>query len=784
TKDDVPWKVVHYQRVLEKKTEQYENEMSKVLSVPVEDVKKGEYTYVFYGVALDISAIEAKKLQTLSFVKAIYPNTKIYLTLMDSTPFIGATSAWNYGIKGEGIKIAIIDSGVDYTHPDLGGCFGINCKVSKGYDFFNKDSDPMDDHGHGTHVAATVAGNGKLKGVAPAAEIYAYKIFDAEGNARGIDLLNAIERATKDGADIISMSLGAFGSPDDPLSQAADAAVDAGVIVVVAAGNSGPGPSTISSPGTARKVITVGATYNDYDRKSVFTYNGIIIQSDGLARSKIGRVSGEIKNASGGSSADFASRDFRGKIALVKRSQNFVALKEAVDNAYNAGATGVIIYNNNSGLFSGFMVDYSQIPAISISLEDGKRLLEIIHSRPQGVIEVGKDDQLPKTVISFSSRGPVKTSKESFIKPDIVAPGVLICAAQSKFDKIADQYREIKIDVHCVDNTHIAISGTSMATPHVAGAAALIKQANPDMSPEEIKQLLKNTADDIGLDPNIQGAGVIDLEEIFGHGSKAPQSKIINKAPIDISGQLVMQLQKKESQSWNTIMTVINQSVILKANSVYKLDKNWNLESPQLPEIGIYRIFIQFFIKNDSAQTSWNISVTNNPIFSCFDSDNKNYFERGVVGGVDTKGNPFVFSDNCTENNLTEWTCFTGSPLSEIYACLEGCRDGRCFCTLQSCSSLQKECGNWDNGCGEFINCGTCSGGKICNAQGKCVENICTDSDGGINYFVKGTATDIDGTFNDYCIATNLSKILVEYYCSGTRAEKTGYVCNCIDGAC
>src|SRR3989338_479040 len=141
------------------------------------------------------------------------------------------------------------------------------CKVIAGYDFFNKDSDPMDDHGHGTHVAATAAGNGILKGVAPDAKIVAYKVLSNSGSGWWSEIIAAIDRSVdpnQDGnynyhLDIISLSLGGSGNPDDPPSKAIDNAVNNGVVAVVAAGNSGPGSGTINSPGTARKAITVGA---------------------------------------------------------------------------------------------------------------------------------------------------------------------------------------------------------------------------------------------------------------------------------------------------------------------------------------------------------------------------------------------------------------------------------------------------------------------------------------------------------------------------------------------
>jgi len=282
------------------------------------------------------------------------------------------------------------DSNYDYPLSKV----EFNDKVIGGYDFVNFDNDPMDDHGHGTHVAATAAGNGVLKGVAPDAEILAYKVLDSSGSGSFSGILAAIEKAVEEGSDIISMSLGGECrggynkncGPNDPISQAVDTAVDSGVVVVIAAGNSGPSSSTIGTPGTARKVITVGATYK---------------------------------------------------------------------KGYPEGTR----WDSN--------------PVV---------------------------DQITR----FSSRGPVVGENFGLVKPDVVAPGAIICAAQ---------YDSAWQDSQCLDEEHTAISGTSMATPHVAGAVALIKQAHPDWNPKEIKMALRNTAVDIDEGPNVQGAGRIDIFE-------------------------------------------------------------------------------------------------------------------------------------------------------------------------------------------------------------------------------------------------------------------------------
>ena len=341
-----------------------------------------KFSRSFNGLEARISDTDAKKLQNAGF--RVWTNQELRAVLMDSVPLIGADQVWQLQdpggqyVTGKGITIAIIDTGVDYTHPDLGGCFGPNCKVAEGYDIVNNDADPMDDMGHGTHVASIAAGNGALKGVAPDAVIYAYKVLDNQGFGSWSWVIDGIDRAldpNQDGdlsdmANVMNLSLGGPGDPDDPVSQAVDNAVKAGSIVAVAAGNSGPMLGTIGSPGAAREAITVGAT--------------------------------------------------------------------------------------------------------------------------------DKGDLLAP----FSSAGPVKWNNQVLMKPDIVAPGVSICAA--RWDSLLPGYE-------CFDGQHIAISGTSMATPHIAGAIALLKQKNPSWTPQEVKWMLQRTAKNVGTNPLLFGAGRVDI---------------------------------------------------------------------------------------------------------------------------------------------------------------------------------------------------------------------------------------------------------------------------------
>ncbi|HEX3109957.1 MAG TPA: S8 family serine peptidase, partial [Thermoanaerobaculia bacterium] len=172
---------------------------------------------------------------------------------------------------GDGVRVAVIDTGIDYTHFALGGGFGAGFKVAGGYDFVNDDPDPRDDNGHGTHVSGTIAGDSyTIIGVAPHATLYAFKVLDQNGSGTSSDVMAGVERAAdpngdgdpSDHVDVANMSLGGAGGADDPQSIAVDNAVAAGVVMCVAAGNAG-GFASIGTPGSARDAVTVGAIQDD-----------------------------------------------------------------------------------------------------------------------------------------------------------------------------------------------------------------------------------------------------------------------------------------------------------------------------------------------------------------------------------------------------------------------------------------------------------------------------------------------------------------------------------------
>jgi subtilisin family serine protease len=233
-----------------------------------------QFREAYNGLALTAHAGDRAAISQTPGVRAIYPDYQVQALLANSVPLIGAPAVWTMTdagglpVTGSEMRVAVIDSGIDYNHPDLGGPGFPNTRVITGYNFITDTSDPWDDFGHGTHIAGTVGANGGVKGVAPGTSLMAYKIFDANGKGVTSDILAAIELAldpdrnpaSEDGAHVINLSLGDAGTPNDPLSQACDNAVQAGAVVVAAGGNSGSRYGSTTSPGIAQQVISVGAT--------------------------------------------------------------------------------------------------------------------------------------------------------------------------------------------------------------------------------------------------------------------------------------------------------------------------------------------------------------------------------------------------------------------------------------------------------------------------------------------------------------------------------------------
>ena len=429
--------------------------------------------------------------------------------LEKSVPLIGADVTRKLGFEGKGVKIGVIDTGIDYTHPDLLG-LGPDGKVIGGYDYVDNDEEPMDTNGHGTEVAGIIAADGNLKGVAPKGKLLAYRV-SATGDSVSSDfIVKAIHRAIQDKVDIINISLG-VNKTNNEIDKAVEEAIRNGVIVVAAAGNNGPGIHTIGSPAKSIDAITVGASYNNITASLVSTLSVGKKQYEVLpmlgTKALSEPISAKIVFGGFGRIVDLDNVDAKGSILLVERGSNVkgekIYFSEKEYNAAQSGAKAIIVYNNEQGIFLGDLFhadaspDYSpRIPALSMSRDDGLALRQSLVSSDVPNLNVFYH---PDFVTPFSSRGPVSPF---YIKPDLVAPGVFVNSTM-----IRGKYN--------------LTSGTSFAAPHVSGAVAILLEKNPDLLPSEVSSILSTTAEPVS-DPygsifpvEIAGSGRINLARAF-----------------------------------------------------------------------------------------------------------------------------------------------------------------------------------------------------------------------------------------------------------------------------
>ncbi|ARI76073.1 S8 family serine peptidase [Halobacillus mangrovi] len=453
-----------------------------------------QYNTIFNGAAIKGTVGELEKLARLDTVVQQYP-VKTYRTMINDAPSFSTDmlrQRYDLPFTGKGVKVGVIDTGIDYTHPDLAGAY------RGGFDMVDFDEDPMETQGegetmHGTHVAGVIAANGKMKGIAPEAELYAYRALGPGGVGSSVQVIAAIEEAVEDGVDVINLSLGNdVNGPDWPTSHAVNKAIELGTTVVVAAGNSGPQPWTVGSPATSTNAITVGASSMEGE-VPLLTIPGERKQVPVTVL--LGSLPWELNKkypimmaGKGLDELDHA----RGKIALFERGE--ISFTEKAIKAYQAGAAAVIIYNNEEGIFQGALEEKLPIPVASVSKEDGEWLKSEAVEAQQWVNTIHQSTD--EGIALFSSRGPVTTSWE--VKPDLVAPGVNI------FSTVPGGYQPLQ--------------GTSMAAPHVAGVVALMLEAHPDWTPEEVKASLLSSADVMPVqkhmyDPTEQGSGLVDISE-------------------------------------------------------------------------------------------------------------------------------------------------------------------------------------------------------------------------------------------------------------------------------
>ncbi len=531
-----------------------------------------EYFTVLNGVAVSLNGAAIGKLRENADVLTVEYNALYRPLMSESYKLINAEGAWTAAggraDAGTGIKVGVIDTGIDPDHPffDPTGfsypagfpkcdaldsashrpdqdCKYVSPKVIVAKVFYNKarvrglDAKAVQDHG--THVAGTIAGvTGKtavvngvsiddLSGVAPGAWLGNYNVFPGHvASARSEDILNAVEAAVLDGMDVLNLSLGGgYRGNNDLLAMGLDAAASAGVVIAVAAGNSGPGPFTVESPGRARNVITVGASSNNhfvgqplsYEADSTTTTIGAAVGDfpplpDGTFDLFIATSGSTLSNACGG----LPTATTTNQVVLVTRGVCTFSTK--VRAAIAAGYKGVIVRNNVAGDPSAMAKDglgNDDLPAVMVGLAEGNALASAAPTTITASATFSEFITANGDILAgFSSQGP--TFVDEAVKPDLTSVGVNVLSA------VPCSFAADPTAPCGGEGTWAFFQGTSMATPHIAGSAAVLLQLHPDWSPAAVKSALVNTADLVvrnafnastTVGPMAQGGGRENLTE-------------------------------------------------------------------------------------------------------------------------------------------------------------------------------------------------------------------------------------------------------------------------------
>jgi minor extracellular serine protease Vpr len=521
-----------------------------------------EYDISLNAVAVQLNGTRLQTIAAAPMVERVQYNALYHPNMSESYKIISASGAWaaagGRSNAGAGIKIGNIDSGIDETHPffDPSGfsyppgfpkcdaadstthtpdhnCEHVTPKVIVAKVFYNKarqqglDAQAIDDHG--THTAGIAAGvTGKtavvegvsiddMSGIAPGAWLGNYNVFpdhvnDTRHGARSEDILNAVDEAIEDGMDVLNLSLGGgYHGNNDLLAIGLDNAVDAGVVVAVAAGNSGPGQGTLESPGRARKIITVAASTNKHFVGQPFTYPA-------GGGTTVGAAVGDFPPLPTGSfglhfnteltACTSVDAGASGKVVVVDRGGCTFSTK--VRNAIAASAIGVVVINNVAGDPVAMAKDGGggdDLPAVMIGKNEGAALRTANPPNASAVATFAEFITANQDILAgFSSQGP--TLVNFAVKPDVTSVGVNVLSSISCVGK----------PVTCGDDGTWAFnSGTSMSTPHIAGSAAVLLDLHPTWTPAQVKSALVNRADfpvvkdavtgthDVG--PTAQGGG-------------------------------------------------------------------------------------------------------------------------------------------------------------------------------------------------------------------------------------------------------------------------------------
>ncbi len=554
------------------------------------------FNTLWNGLSVAAKPSQLSALSRMPGVVAIYP--VVTVAIPETTPLndpelatalgmTGADIAQNdLGYTGAGVRVAIMDTGVDFDHPDFGGS-GVNggtafptARVVAGWDFvgdaFNADStsplynpvpvpdpNPDDCNGHGTHVAGIVGANGAVKGVAPGVTFGAYRVFGCNGSTTADIMIAAMERALADGMHVLNMSIGsAFTWPQYPTAAASDRMVNKGMVVVASIGNSGAsGLYSAGSPGLGKKVIGVASFDNSHVALNTFTISpdNASIGYGSAAAAPLPPTSGTYPMARTGtatSTADACSAlpagSLAGKVVLIRRGTCTFHSKSL--NAQNAGAIGVVLYNNGAGRFSPTVAGAPPITIPVVAISDAEGVL-INNRLAAGPVDMTWTNQFGTfinptggLISSFSSYG---LSPDLALKPDIGAPGGLI---RSTYPLEAGGYA--------------TVSGTSMSSPHVAGGVALLLQARPNTPSNAVRTILQNSADPkpwwgnpgLGFLDNVhrQGAGMLDIPGSILSTTKIEPAKLsLGESEAGPSTQ-TLTLENKSSASVTYDVTFVN----------------------------------------------------------------------------------------------------------------------------------------------------------------------------------------------------------------------------------
>jgi minor extracellular serine protease Vpr len=528
----------------------------------------GEYDISLNAVGVKLNGTALGTIASAPMVQSAQLQA-LYRPLAHEDPdlaLVHALEAWNAGgggdsAKGGGVEVAIVDTGIDITHP----CFSdgnpandgpfTNDKVVFAGVFYNKGDNqgltPADANGHGTHVAGTVACNEHTdavldgipisydpSGVAPAAKLGNFNVFPGTvGSARSEDIVDALEEAYEQGFDVANMSLGGDSQGNqDLLAMAVDNLDEANMVVAVAAGNSGPGFSTVESPGKAARALTAGAfTVGHFIATPVVAggttfpaASGDFETVDVDLTAPLGVVLGT-GTPSGLSTACNTNPppagSLTGMIALISRG--VCTFSEKIRNAQNAGAIAAIVVNNVAGdpiaMGRGGIPNEPTIPAYMVSLANGIALRDLgtgtstTIEAEQAYLQTGNSNFMA----GFSSQGP--TDVDFRVKPDAVAPGVNVLSSQPAFA--------------CMTPPCWAFfQGTSMATPHLAGIAAVVRSQHPTWTAAQVRSAIVNNADE-GVVTTSTGAPTSNVNLIGagrGNAEKAVGARV-GLDPVSVS---------------------------------------------------------------------------------------------------------------------------------------------------------------------------------------------------------------------------------------------------------